>query len=228
MRKVIIILLLMTFNINGLIQGSHAEFSHVSAKSLDDKYLLKQSSIKDLLEELPITEIIELINDSMLIDKINIIEYKESLAKKETGNIANPYTIENRYGYAGKYQFGKSTLKTLLKVKLIEFDIDKQGKTAFLKDSILQEKALNALVLYNLDYAKKKNLLKYVGKNFNGTTVTIEGILASSHLVGASAVRHYLENNGSLEDFYIQGKLCRKYDGNGVSLVEYMKMFENV
>lgn len=228
MKKVITILLLMTFNINGLIQGTHAEFLHASEMSFEEEHIREQISIKNLLNELTMIEIIDIIDDNTLIDKISVSEYKESLAKKETGNLSNPYSIVNRYGYAGKYQFGKSALKTLRDAKLIDFDIDKEGKKVFLSDSVLQERALNALLLYHLNYAKNKDLFKYVGKKFHNTTITIEGILASSHLLGATTVRHFLENNGSLDDFFINDKKIRKYDGNGVSLIDYMKMFEHV
>lgn len=216
----------MTLNINGLIQGTHAEFSHSTVQL--DEFVLERKSIKSLLEDLSMIEIINIIDDETLIDKINILQYKESIAKKETGNIPNPYQVVNRYGYAGKYQFGKSALRTLRDNKLIDFDIDRDGEKVFINDSLLQEQTLNALILYNLNYIKKKNLYRYVGKKINGTRITVEGMLAGSHLVGVHAVSHFLENNGSMDDFYIYGKLCRKYDGNGVSLIVYMKLFEHV
>ncbi len=228
MKKVITLLLLMIFDINGMM-NSHAEYSF--AKPLIDDLLktANTSTVKELLvEDKSMTDIMNIIDDNMVIDKINISEYKQSLAKYETGGKSDSYTIVNRYGHAGKYQFSKSTLKTLKNVKLIDFDVDRKGIKTFLKDSVLQEQALNALIIYNLNYAKNKKLFRFVGKKFHGTRITIEGILASSHLLGSYAVYHFFEHNGSLDDFYIQGKKFRKYDGNGVSILDYMKIFEHV
>ncbi len=56
----------------------------------------------------------------------------------------NDYRKVNRFGYMGKYQFGKSTLKTL-KIKVT--------KEAFLNSPDLQEYAMQQLLKYN-----KKNL----------------------------------------------------------------------
>ena len=213
MKKLILLLFLTLLNINGVSINSHAEYSH--EKPLEIEYVNPEIeyvnpeieySVKNLLaQEMQIVDVMNIVHDEMIIDKINVLKYKEFLAERETGKIPNPYLKINRFGYAGKYQFGKSTLRTLHKVKLIDFDIDKEGRSRFLSDSILQEKALNALIIYNLNYAKNKNLLKYVGKKYHGVTITIEGILAGSHLVGVRAVRHFLENNGSLDDFYIRG-----------------------
>ncbi len=229
MKKVILLLLLMLLNINGMLIDSHAEYSHQPLMETEYVNPYANSSVKNLLvEEMSITEIMNIVHDEMVIDNIFISKYKESLSKYETGGKQDSYSVKNKYGYAGKYQFGKSTLITLYDNKLIDFDVKTMGIDIFLQDSVLQEKALNALIIYNLNYLKNKNLFRFIGKKFHGTVVTTEGLLASSHLVGASAVRHFLENNGSLEDFYIQGKKCRKIDGNGVSLVDYMKIFENV
>ena len=78
----------------------------------------------------------------------NVEEKKEEIIKnmdlflldlgfQESGN---RYDVVNRFGYMGKYQFGKSTLWTL-KIKVT--------KEAFLNSPDLQEYAMQQLLLHN-------------------------------------------------------------------------------
>ena len=67
----------------------------------------------------------------------NMDLFLQDLGHQESGN---RYDIVNRFGYMGKYQFGKSTLRTL-KIKVT--------KEAFLNSPDLQEYAMQQLLLYN-------------------------------------------------------------------------------
>ena len=103
----------------------------------------------------------------------------------------------------GKYQFGKSTLRTL-KIKVT--------KEAFLNSPDLQEYAMQQNLLYN-----KKKLQKYIdkfeGQEINGILITESGILAAAHLGGP----------GSVKKFFRSGKVMQ--DGNGVKITSYLKRF---
>jgi len=127
-------------------------------------------------------------------------EFLFAMGHQESGN---RYFVVNRYGYMGKYQFGKSTLKTL-KIKVT--------KEAFLNSPDLQEYAMQKLLLYN-----KKKLQTYIdrfdGKKINGILVTESGLLAAAHLGGAGSVRKWFRN----------GKIRK--DGNGVKITTYMQRF---
>jgi len=127
-------------------------------------------------------------------------EFLFAVGHQESGN---RYFIVNRYGYMGKYQFGKSTLKTL-KIKVT--------KEAFLNSPDLQEYAMKQNLLYN-----KKKLQKYIdrfdGQTINGILVTESGLLAAAHLGGA----------GSVKKWFRTGKI--KKDGNGVKITNYMQRF---
>ena len=122
------------------------------------------------------------------------------LGFQESGN---RYDVVNRFGYMGKYQFGKSTLKTL-KIKVT--------KEAFLNSPDLQEYAMQQLLCYN-----KQKLQKYIdkfdGQIVHGILVTESGLLAAAHLGGA----------GSVKKWFRTGKI--KEDGNGVKITSYMKRF---
>ena len=146
---------------------------------------------KPISKELPKKEIIE-------VKGIN--EFLFAIGHQESGN---RYFVVNRYGYMGKYQFGKSTLRTL-KIKV--------SKEAFLNSPDLQEYAMKQNLLYN-----KKRLQKYIdkfeGQKINGILITESGILAAAHLGGA----------GSVKRWFRKGKI--KVDGYGVPITNYMQMF---
>ena len=130
----------------------------------------------------------------------NMDLFLQDLGHQESGN---RYDIVNRFGYMGKYQFGKSTLRTL-KIKVT--------KEAFLNSPDLQEYAMQQLLLYN-----KKKLQKYIdefdGQVVNGILVTESGLLAAAHLGGAGSVRKWFRT----------GKIRK--DGNGVKITNYMERF---
>tara|TARA_R100001480_G_scaffold36362_1_gene49020 strand:+ start:12140 stop:12658 length:519 start_codon:yes stop_codon:yes gene_type:complete len=127
-------------------------------------------------------------------------EFLYAMGHQESGN---RYFVVNRFGYMGKYQFGKSTLRTL-KIKVT--------KEAFLNSPDLQEYAMQQNLLYN-----KKKLQKYIdrfdGCLIDGILVTESGILAAAHLGGP----------GSVKKWFRSGKIAK--DGNGVKITNYMRRF---
>lgn len=116
----------------------------------------------------------------------------------------NRYHIVNKFGYLGKYQFGKSTLRRL-KIRNVE---------NFLRDPEQQEKAFNALCSLN-KHILRKDIKRSVGKNINGVKITESGILAAAHLSGAGNVKKFLRSNGNFN----------KSDAFGTSIQNYMEMF---
>ena len=126
--------------------------------------------------------------------------FLDAIGHQESGN---RYHIVNRYGYMGRYQFGKETLKTL-RIKV--------SREAFLNSPDLQEFAMVELLKYN-----KKKLQKYIdkydGKVVHGVLVTESGLLAAAHLGGAGSVRKWFRT----------GKIRK--DGNGTKITSYMVRF---
>ena len=127
-------------------------------------------------------------------------EFLYAIGHQESGN---RYFVVNRFGYMGKYQFGKSTLRTL-KIKVT--------KEAFLNSPDLQEYAMQQNLLHN-----KKKLQKYIdrfdGCLIDGILITESGILAAAHLGGPGSVKKYFRS----------GKVAK--DGNGVKITNYMQRF---
>ena len=117
---------------------------------------------------------------------------------------SNRYDVVNKFGYMGKYQFGKATLKGLGYKNL--------NRKTFLKDSVLQEQVMEELLVHNSKVLRRQ-IKKYEGKIVNGVYVTKSGILAAAHLAGPSNVKKWLRNGTRFED------------GLGTRLRTYIKKF---
>jgi len=127
--------------------------------------------------------------------------FKEALGFKESGG---RYGVVNRFGYMGKYQFGKSTLRM----------IGIRDAKRFLRSAALQEKAFYANSSRN-KWILRKFISYFECKRVRGITVTESGLLAAAHLVGPGAVKDYLRSGGR--------KMFK--DANGTSIEDYMKKF---
>jgi hypothetical protein len=111
----------------------------------------------------------------------------------------NDYKKVNTLGYLGRYQFGKSTLKTI-KVKAT--------KEEFLNNPHLQETAMWRLLKHN-QRRLKKYIELYDGKVYNGKVITESGILAAAHLAGQGNVKKFFKNGKNTKDAY--GTSLSKY-----------------
>ena len=125
---------------------------------------------------------------------LNAVGHRES---------SNRYTVVNKWGYMGKYQFGKRTLKNL------GYDVSRKE---FLNSPYLQEQAMLDLLEHN-----KRILHSYIdiyeGTIVNGVKITESGILAAAHLGGPGNVKRYFK----------KGKQFK--DGNGTQLTSYLTRF---
>ena len=129
------------------------------------------------------------------------VGFKYELAFKESSGKLNSI---NPFGYMGKYQFGKSTLRL----------IGVWNYKKFLRSEKLQDKALKALISRN-KWVLRREIRKYTGKVINNVLITESGIVAAAHLGGPGAVKRYLRSNGT--------NVFR--DGFGTSIQSYLKRF---
>lgn len=127
--------------------------------------------------------------------------FKEALAFKES---QGDYFTVNTFGYLGKYQFGKETLKM----------IGIYNPNHFLTSPELQEKAFIAYSQRN-KWILRKDINRFVGKTIGGIKITESGMLAAAHLAGAGSVKKYLRSYG--ENNFA--------DGYGTTVSYYMKRF---
>lgn len=154
-------------------------------EQLEEEQRLKEQAIKDSIAN---------------YHKVELDNFLSAIGFRESGN---RYDITNTFGYMGKYQFGKSTLKGLGY---------KVSKKEFLNNPDLQEEAMLSLLNHN-----KEKLQQYIdvydGKTVNGIYITESGILAAAHLGGQGSVRRYFRN----------GKVFK--DGYGTKITSYMSEF---
>ena len=147
-------------------------------------------------------------NEEVLIVKVpqvgkSFIGFAQKMAYKESRGM---FHLVNPYGYMGKYQFGKSTLRT---VGIYDFK-------EFLNNSEWQDEAFMALIARN-KWELRKEIEKYSGRVINGVEITESGLIAAAHLGGATSVKKYLRTNGR-NGFR---------DGFGTSLSSYIRKFSN-
>ena len=129
------------------------------------------------------------------------VGFKEALGFKESrGN----YHIVNDYGYMGKYQFSRATLR------MMGF----RNTDNFLYDTRQQEAAFLAYTSLN-KWVLRKDIQRYVGKTIGGVKITESGILAAAHLAGAGNVKKFLRSAGE----------NRFEDANGASIRYYLRKF---
>jgi hypothetical protein len=130
------------------------------------------------------------------------VAFKEALGFKESGG---DYSVVNEFGYMGKYQFGRGTLK-LIGIK---------DTNLFLNSPDLQEAAFYANSSRN-KWILRKDIEKFQNQIVNGIRITESGILAAAHLAGPGNVKKFLRSNGA-NSFS---------DGFGTSIKYYFKKFE--
>jgi len=157
-----------------------------------------------IASELEIAEIAPLpepvIEAPNYIKVYNLDTFLYDMAVRES---SNRYDVVNQYGYMGAYQFGSQTLKNLGY---------KVTRKEFLSNPALQEEAMLKLLKAN-KHTLRRQIKRYDGKLVNGVLVTESGLLAAAHLVGAGSVRKWVRNGKEFKD------------GNGVTLVSYLKRF---
>ncbi len=127
--------------------------------------------------------------------------FKAAIGFKES---QGQYDVVNRFGYLGKYQFGRSTL-----VMIGVHDVSK-----FMNSPTLQEAAFYAYIARN-KWVLKRQIKNFVGKTIDGVEVTTSGILAAAHLAGPGGVKRYLRSGG----------VSGSSDAFGTSIRHYMQEF---
>jgi hypothetical protein len=190
MRKQIIFTLIVSLLSFGMIDSA------VGDKTPDKT--LEQMIQEEELRELQLKRLEEEKIKKYHEDELN--RFLNDIGHRESGN---RYDITNTWGYMGRFQFGKSTLKGL------GFKV---SKTEFLNNPQLQDSAMMALLNHNKE--KLQNYIDiYDGKTINGMYVSESGILAAAHLGGQGSVKRYFRKGKVFSDAY------------GTKITSYMKQF---
>jgi methanogenic corrinoid protein MtbC1 len=141
--------------------------------------------------------------------KNEIRKFLKALAQKESSSDPN---IVNSLGYIGKYQMGQMALQDLELDDKINAHKFKKNPNIFPEKA--QDKAMIKLLKLNKQYLGEY-FNEFDGKVVGGVKITKSGLLAGSHLVGASAVKQFLDSNGEFVP----------KDGNDVPVTEYIQKF---
>ena len=141
-----------------------------------------------------------IIEEPIKIDTKTHTHFLNAIGHMESGN---RYNIVNKWGYMGKYQFGRSTLQTL------GYNIT---RTEFLSNPKIQEEAMYKLFKYN-KYTLKYYINNYDGKSVWGVNITESGLLAAAHLAGSGNVKRFFQKGLDFKD------------ANGTKMTSYMKQF---
>ncbi len=157
-------------------------------------------------------------------------EFKNKTAELES---SGKYNAENRYGYLGRYQFGKKALETLGVYEPLQEE--KQSKkysgkftgkyNIFSKDNLLNNPTIQDLLFDKYKRAqwaeaKSESLHKYLGKKItygDKSIIITEAAILGGAQFGVGNVSKFIKSNGK-EIFK---------DGNGVPITKYMEIFEN-
>ena len=127
--------------------------------------------------------------------------FLNQMGKRES---SNRYDIVNRFGYMGKYQFGRKTLDKI--------GFKHVSNTQFLSSPLIQEAAMLKLLKSN-KHTLRRQIRKYANTLRHGVYITESGILAAAHLAGAGNVKKFLRTGKD------------KQDGLGTPLTEYLTKF---
>jgi hypothetical protein len=170
------------------------------------------------------------------MSKGGITEFLKALFASEGGG---RISIENKFGYIGKYQFGEAALTDLGYYKgdgssnrslTGEFKQDwsgewtgkngATGKDVFLSSEAAQDAAARDWVAFLCKGMKRHKLAQYIGDTIGGVEITESGIIAGAHLKGFGSttnpgVIQFLRSNGTVNGA----------DAFGTSVSAYMAKF---
>ena len=151
----------------------------------------------------PTQSVIKMVSEEKIKNDYKL--FVDAIGWRESGK--EKYKAYNKYGYRGKYQFGRAALKDIgIKVKWKEFR----------NDTALQEYAMCEYLLLNRNRLSRY-IDKYEGKFIKGIRITECGILAGAHLGGAVGVKRFLYSNGRKD----------RRDANGTKISDYIRDFGN-
>lgn len=191
-----VLLMFVGYLYSGFFLNSNSIYDKI--KTTDDSLYYEYPSLSQLAYQ----PTFEQKDNTLFFDK-DFLGFKEALAFKES---QGRYHIVNKFGYIGKYQFGKGTLAL----------VGVHDTQKFLNSPSLQEKAFIANLSRN-KWVLRKYISHYVGRKVNGILITESGVLAAAHLAGPKSVKAFLSSNGT--------KVFK--DGFGTSIIEYMVKFRS-
>ena len=174
---------------------SLCSFGMIDSNQITDNLTDTEINVVDLLKEKE--------EEKLKIEQYHKLELENFLYAIGHRESTNRYDVVNPWGYMGRYQFGKSTLRTLGY---------KVTRKEFLSNHSLQEEAMLSLLQHN-QYSLKYYIKTYEGQNIWGVNITESGLLAAAHLAGSGNVIKFFDKGSDFAD------------ANGTKMTFYMKQF---
>ncbi len=168
-------------------------------------------------------------------------DFLDALGFRESSSIpggAQNYDTENPFGFIGKYQFGEAALFDLGYYGVDNSDGNlfkndwggnwsgKNGinsKQDYLSNGFVQEIIIRDWQAILWNRIQFLELDKYEGQVLNGQPITLSGMLAAAHLVGAGSRS---SDTAGLKGYLLSGATFSPGDRNGTSANDYMNLFE--
>jgi len=141
-------------------------------------------------------------------------DFVNDLGARESGN---DYSIENAFGFLGRWQFGRPRLYDA-GISLDNYSPDGMnkrrliGKKRFLaNEEHIQDKIMHWHV-HNLADSINKKYSGYYGQIIDGIEITQSGLVAGAHLKGLGGVKRFLKGDDNT-------------DALGTKISEYIRKF---
>jgi hypothetical protein len=134
--------------------------------------------------------------------KTELEVFLDKLAEQESNN---NHKVVNEFGMMGKYQFSRTTLRS------IRPDVTREE---FLNNPHLQD-SIVVLYLKSNNKLLRRYIKQYDGRVFKGVKITQSGILAAAHLGGS----------GSVISWFNSDDHDGLSDANGTTIRQYMVQF---
>lgn len=192
----VLALLFLSFSGKGKAELKNDEDSKLYADLASKEALVEDGEEAELL-----AYTVDPLHPDLLTLQKDFIGFKEAVGHAESRGL---YHLVNRFGYMGKYQFGKSALAS----------VGVYDTREFLNNPELQEATFRAFVARNKWYMSGL-IEQYSGKTIGGVLITESGILAAVHLAGPGGVRKFLKSNGTLGSA----------DAFGTHIKHYLQLF---
>ena len=167
-------------------------------------------------------------------------DYFDTLGFRESSSIsggAQNYGIENAFGFIGKYQFGEAALFDLGYYGIDQSDSNLfrndwmgnwsgknniNNKQDYFNNGAVQEIIVREWhdILWNR--IQFLELDQYEGQILNNQPITVSGMLAAAHLIGAGSRS---SDTAGLKGYLLSGAVLSPEDANGTTANEYMNVF---
>lgn len=178
---------------------------------------MKKTFIKVLSVILTITALVSTFSAAVSALPNYEDEYGAFLEKLGYYESRNNYTIKNEYGYMGRWQLGHMALQDIgfmdssYKYTSLAASYGVQSDEDFLNTPSAQDYCVLEVHKKMLSYIKYYGDEQYIGQTKWDIKITLSGLIASAHLVGAGALHNMLKTgvvatdaNGAKATFYLK------------------------